>query len=510
MTTGYVPSRPPSVGPAYERAISPTRVVVQPRLRTPPPPERVTLGPPPAAPTYAGPEVPYEPPSQVITVPGERPERVPTRLEPSPTVVRMPSGRRSPTRLEEVPPPVSIHPSYHPSLEGAYPIPPPSPGAAYRSAIHGARSDTEPVIPVVPAPGRVPTHGIPPEPVYTHDEGVPGVVRTHPPRPRSPYYEPRPPSGPGDLAFQDALRERDERLEDQERRLEDLAQAAVDAEERRELYFQEHEDERDRIFRENLGVRQQEIAQLKDDFEHIREDAEHIRDQFEHALQQIPRPPVAEQPAVPGEAVEAAEGVAPTVEAERESIESARPVPPPVSVPGVAAEGVPQLQEILEMLRAQQAETVRCKAEEAERFDILRDEIDQARADAKAECEERIRLLEEELARARDELEREREQRRAEELERIEREHADVMERDEAVRAQLGDITNLVQEQQEQLAQKRELMDERWAEKQQRRTEKQGRVDDMYGMLQRILEEREQERREREEERAAAAQRPSK
>ncbi|OCB90400.1 hypothetical protein A7U60_g2411 [Sanghuangporus baumii] len=533
VTAGYVPSRPPSVGPAYERPISPTRVVVQPRPRTPPPPERVTLGPAPAAPTYAGPEAAYEPPSQVITVPGERLERVPTRLEPSPTmvrmpsgrrtptrlepsptVVRMPSGRRTPTRLEEVPPPISVQPSYHPSAEGAYPIPPPSPGAAYRSAIHGARSDTEPVIPVVPAPpGRVPTHGIPPEPIYAHDEGVPSVVRTHPPRPGSIIYEPRPPSGPGDLAFQDALREREERLEDQEHRFEDLAQAAVDAEERREQYFREHEEERDRILRENLGQHQEEIAQLREDFEHIREDAEHIRDEFEHALQQLPRPagapPLAEQPPVSGEVAEVTEGAVPTVEAERESIESVRPVPPPVSAPGVAAEGLPQLQEILDLLRAQQTENVQCKAEQTERFDILRDEIEQARADTKAECEERIRLLEDELARAREELEREREQRRAEELERIEREHADVIERDEAVRGQLSDITNLVQEQHEELARKRELMDERWAEKERRREEKQGRFDAMYEMLERILQEREQERREREEERAAAAQRPS-
>lgn len=138
----------------------------------------------------------------------------------------------------------------------------------------------------------------------------------------------------------------------------------------------------------------------------------------------------------------------------------------------------------------------------------LRDEATMDRERAEEECEAHIRHLEDELAHTREELEQEHGQRCQEELGRIEGECADRSERDEAFRTQLSDITNLVQEQTEELARKKELMEQRWAEKEGRRAEKQERCDAMNGMLERIVREREDDRDERERQRAADAERP--
>lgn len=127
---------------------------------------------------------------------------------------------------------------------------------------------------------------------------------------------------------------------------------------------------------------------------------------------------------------------------------------------------------------------------------------------AKEECEARIRQLEDELARTIEKLEQEQGQRRQEELERIKRECADRDERDKAFRMQLSDKTNLVQEQTEELARGKELMEQRWVEMVGRRAEKQERRDTMNGMLERIVREREEDRDERERRQAADAERP--
>ncbi|KAH8112336.1 hypothetical protein DFH11DRAFT_1728531 [Phellopilus nigrolimitatus] len=356
-------------------------------------------------------------------------------------------------------------------------------------------SDTEPIIPVVPS--ETP-HRRPVARTEVPFEDVPGVSRLSPSPPPVGYpRHPLTPSGPGDLALHEALHAHQERLEEQERHLEELGRAAIEAEERREQHFRDHEDERNRLFQENEERRERELAEAK----------EECARRFQDIAAAPPIEPPFAPPAAEGRPhVAESEGTIASHVTGSPSI-AARPIPPPGQV--AFAEPIPQLQEILELLRNQQAETVETKVAEAERFDALRDEIADARAEAKQECEERIRMLEEELARTREELELERGQRKAEELERIERERADVIERDEAVRNQLGDITNIVQEQREDCVRKRELMDERWEEKQMRREHKQARSDTMYEMLERVLQDREQERAERELERAAAAERPS-
>ena len=82
------------------------------------------------------------------------------------------------------------------------------------------------------------------------------------------------------------------------------------------------------------------------------------------------------------------------------------------------------------------------------------------------------------------------------------------LERDEGVHAQLIDITNLVQEQRDECIKKKELMDERWNEKMNRRVEKDAQIGNLYDMVTRIIEDREAERIRREEERIAAESRP--
>ncbi|KAI5118913.1 hypothetical protein M0805_004689 [Coniferiporia weirii] len=495
-------------------SMSPTRVIIQ--SKPPSTPPIVIRQPPTVGPTYlpsdteviSAPHI--VPPSEAEPVDLGRPMRAPSRhSERPPTVIPITPGRESP-RLEDdyyEDDPGAAQAGYVPVVSEGRPVPPPplSPRSAIRDQIKRARD--EPIVPVVsshigdyPPP---PAQRIP-ESVLYEDEHVPSVHRVH----RSPSFErvgvhPQTPSGPGDLALHEAIHAHQERLEEQERHLEELGRAAVDAEERREQYFREHEEERDRLFQENEERREREAADLR---EEVREDVHQVIEERTE-LHPIAPPetqlgaPPAERPGSPSESEFSRVSGSPS------GAESARPVPPPIQT--VVAESMPQLQEILDLLRAQQVECLETKAAEAARFDVLRDEIADARAEAKRECEERIRMLEEELARTREELELERGQRRSEELERIERERADVIERDEAVRAQLGDITNIVQEQREELALKRELMDERWAEKQTRREYKQARSDAVHDMLDRIIQEREQDRAERELERAAAAERPS-
>ena len=89
-----------------------------------------------------------------------------------------------------------------------------------------------------------------------------------------------------------------------------------------------------------------------------------------------------------------------------------------------------------------------------------------------------------------------------------EQERQEALERDEAVRNQLGDITNLVQDQRDECARKRELMDERWVEKQTRREQKDTKMQDLYDMVAKIVEDREAEKVRAEEERIANEGKP--
>ena len=448
-------------------------------------------------------------------------EHVPSEIPYSPP--RTPTPGRPPT-------------VYVPDIErdAGVPIPPPHEAEMARTVptqaqipSHPGVSDTQPYYEAPVPAGVPPGHGVPSsvqvprgesiippsESVPDEGEGIPTVERIIPTRQeqlRQPTEYPlgAPPSGPGDLAYHDQLNERQQMVEQHEQRLEKLAQEAEDAEERREQYFRDHEDERDRIFRENEERRDHEATERRDEIYRTLED--------HAALPVAPPGPVEGAPDLGPIEPYTGEPYAEESDVERpegsiaETVPSNAPMPTSPLPPAGYVDPTAQLQQIMDLIRQQQNECVEVKAAEAARFEAMHKEATEAREQAQRECEERIRLLEEELQRTRDELEQERGVRRNEELERIERERTDVIERDAAIHAQLSDITNLVQEQQMDCTRKKELMDERWAEKQTRREQKDARIGEIFNMLQRILEDRERERLEREQERAAAAERPSK
>ena len=100
---------------------------------------------------------------------------------------------------------------------------------------------------------------------------------------------PHAPSGPGDLAFEDAERARQEAFQHHQQRWEDLTRNAEDAEERREQYFREHEEERDRIFADNENRRDLEAQQRRDEV--IRSLEDRMTIQLAPPAPITPRPP---------------------------------------------------------------------------------------------------------------------------------------------------------------------------------------------------------------------------
>ena len=112
------------------------------------------------------------------------------------------------------------------------------------------------------------------------------------------------------------------------------------------------------------------------------------------------------------------------------------------------------------------------------------------------------------MAAVKEELRNEREQRMIEEAETREREKQECLERDEGIRNQLSDISNLVQDQATEIQRKRELAEERAAEKMSRREEKDMKFLALQDMVQRIVEDREAERIRAEEERIANEGKP--
>ena len=139
---------------------------------------------------------------------------------------------------------------------------------------------------------------------------------------------------------------------------------------------------------------------------------------------------------------------------------------------------------------------------------MMMEAIRQERARLDEERKARVTELETELVQVKADLEAERALRVSEEADLRERERSEDLERHEAVHTQLSDITNLVQEQQDEFVRMGELMDERWNEKMNRRVEKDAQIGNLYDMVTRIIEDREAERVRREEERIAAESRP--
>jgi hypothetical protein len=130
---------------------------------------------------------------------------------------------------------------------------------------------------------------------------------------------------------------------------------------------------------------------------------------------------------------------------------------------------------------------------EAER-ERIRLETEEEKKLAADDRESRVRELEDEVARLRAELESERAARFTEEAEERERVRSEFVERDETLRAQLQDITNIVQDSNEEMIRKRELMDAQNEERNARRGEKDNRFLELRDMVITLIDQRETDR----------------
>ncbi|KAF9781346.1 hypothetical protein BJ322DRAFT_1010856, partial [Thelephora terrestris] len=305
--------------------------------------------------------------------------------------------------------------------------------------------------------------------------------------------------------------------------VEEVAEAATQAEDRRERIFRENEEARERVFDE---------AELR-----RAEEAAHRRNQIwadlEDRLATLPPLPIATVPRTEAgsfDSVHIAESITPVHTPPISPTIPVTPVIPgspalplepaspaePVPIPEDAASIVQSMRtaaarhadEIREIVDSEREQIAHERAELAAERERMMEELREERARLDAEKEARISELQAELEKVKADLEAERALRVSEEADRRERERFEDLERHEGVRAQLGDITNLVQEQRDECTKKKELMDERWNEKMNRRVEKDAQISNLYHMVTKIIDDREAERISREEERAAAESRP--
>ena len=263
-----------------------------------------------------------------------------------------------------------------------------------------------------------------------------------------------------------------------ERQLADATQDAAESEMRREHDFDEREAERARRFEENEARRNELLSTL--------------------ARQPVP-PPGAP---LPGEEFEV-----PEVPERAESVVT--------SIRRAAAESAARhADEIRDTVQGEREEMARQLQAEREEARAVREALEQQvlgeRKRADDERDARVRELEEELARVRAELDNEKQQRDHDEDMRRETESQRNQERDDEMRQQLSEITDLLLAHREEFARKKELVDERWEEKQAWRNETNEQFEGLRRMVQHMIETCTEEKERCEEERRAAADRPSK
>ncbi|KAG1819267.1 uncharacterized protein BJ212DRAFT_82906 [Suillus subaureus] len=215
-----------------------------------------------------------------------------------------------------------------------------------------------------------------------------------------------------------------ERLDEVERKLNQVVQGADGAEDCREAEFRNSEEHREQIFLQNEQRRDDEARQRGDElFAELEERA--------RSVPSLPFPP-------PG-----SEDNASIVESIHAASHEA------------ASRDVGDILETVQLEREQSAREREPFASEKGRE---RAEFAAERARMDEERDRRVHDLEEELARVRGELDSERQLRQTENEERA--------AANERMDAQLSDITQLVSEQCDECTRKRELMDQRWEEKQ--------------------------------------------
>ncbi|KAG5645169.1 hypothetical protein DXG03_006793 [Asterophora parasitica] len=365
---------------------------------------------------------------------------------------------RQPTNVSHVPSNISRHPSQatHHTSSPAVPVP------SHLSNVGAS---------------HLPTVGVEGHERPSDDEGRPLPVPSHPVTPgrrtnsiRSRHDTATP--LPDDLSEVEREQERAHRLDEAERELHNAARSVLDADDQREQEYRLNEADRDRVFQEGEERRHREA----------RERAELIWDEFHNRIAALPAPPPSTEPAVHQMANVTAE----TAGGDGVSVHSRETV---------AQQAASQHAiDILDTVKAERDEFAREREAAAREREIL---LEQATMDRlqQAEAQElRIKGLEDELAAVRAELASEKEQRMLIETEQRERESSALLERDEAVRNQLGDITNLVQEQCDVSERKSELADARWAEKQNRRSEKDQKMLDMEALVRKLAQDMEETR----------------
>lgn len=340
-------------------------------------------------------------------------------------------------------------------------------------------------------PSRVPTQRIPTQRLPS--EGTIAPV-PHPLRPVTPF--------PGDLEAAEMTRERLERLDDMERQLQHIAGDAHEAEDLREREFRDHEEDRQRIFLDNEARRDHEVRERHDE----------IWSDLENRIAMLapppPRPPASPpppsiRPSIPPSIIEQEEPMIPgeTMADTASVMESLRASQEAASL---------HAQSIMQTIQSEREEFARERDAAAAERERLMADLQADRERMLEERDARIQALEDELAAVKGELENEKQQRVTEEAENRERERQQNIERDEMIRNQLSDITNLLQDQQAGLAQKRETMDERWQDKLDRRQDKDYKWIELRDMVNKIHDDLEADRREENERRFAAEQKPGK
>ncbi|KAG2347113.1 hypothetical protein BDR05DRAFT_987725 [Suillus weaverae] len=277
-----------------------------------------------------------------------------------------------------------------------------------------------------------------------------------------PGHDPHVHFDPTATGFDDALNRQHERLDEAERELERVVHDAHEAENRREADFRHNEDQREHIFLQNEDRREAEARQRGDElFAQLEERA--------HSVPPLPVPP-------PGSGDNAS--IIESIHAASHEAASRH------------------ASDILDTVRLEREQFDRERESFASERERERAEFAAERARIDEERERRVHDLEEELARVRGELDGERQLRQTENEER-----AAANEHDEGMRAQLGDITQLVSEQRDECTRKRELMDQRWEEKQGRRAEKDAQFHELKDMVSRLVQDREADRIQEEERR---------
>lgn len=330
-----------------------------------------------------------------------------------------------------------------------------------------------------------------------------------------PPVQERPPS---QFGIPDAEQHRHlEQLNEVALRLHDAAIQAREAEDRRELDFRHHEDDRDQIFLSQEEIRNREA----------RERADNIWKELDARLAALavvpaaaaPPPPPAEvtppPPPATSDELPIDEGApipsdgSPSDDSSSDTPDDT-PTPRPSSPSSSSSESIKSsrpvtvLENVSDKEEADKQSVHTLPGHLKEAFDLIRlerEEFEQERAEAAAERErraaelaaehqvvlslrdDRIKALEEELEKVKADLAGEREARLTEEAAAREEDRRERIARDEAFERQLADITNLIQGQREETEQEKELAAQKAGEKDLRRMEKQNQFYDLRELV---------------------------